>query len=151
MPSSSRAMSPRVLIVEDEVILAWDLEDVLREQGYEIAGTAMSVDAALDMLAGKRIDAVILDVNLKGHLSIPLIYELKRRKTPFVVCTAYSELLDAEEDALAGVSVLQKPVHKDILIAELLKLLPHRGEGVRPGSGAAAALTNEITRLFSAD
>jgi DNA-binding response OmpR family regulator len=145
---------PRVLIVEDEIVLAWDLEDVLRTEGYEVAGTAVSVDAALDMMAGKPVDAVILDINLKGHLSTPLIYELKRRNVPFLVTTAYSGLLEAEEAALIGVTILSKPVSREVLVAEVNRLTRESETKSTAPSNLGLPLEplqNEVGRLFCDD
>lgn len=56
----------RVLVVEDEVMVAWLLEDLLAERGYVIVGPTASVNQALAMIETEPIDVAVLDVNLKG-------------------------------------------------------------------------------------
>ncbi|WP_188910062.1 response regulator [Aureimonas endophytica] len=80
-------MSLRVLIVEDELILAMDLEDVLTDAGYEVVGLAADMHQALRLAEAKRPDVAIMDVNLargtngvetarrlREHLDVPSLF-----------------------------------------------------------------------------
>jgi CheY-like chemotaxis protein len=96
----------RVLVLEDEPIIALAAEDLLLELG--------AVPVLVDQLAdGERrraersIDAAILDVNLHGHRSYPLAIAMRADGLPFIFATGYGA--GGLPDALAGVPVLTKP------------------------------------------
>lgn len=95
-----------VLIVEDEPIIAFALEDMLVDEGATVAA-ASSVDQAMETLDDENFDFAILDVNLHGKKSYPLAHELQKRAIPFAFATGYG---DAEHPAeFAGVTTLTKP------------------------------------------
>ncbi|MEZ0497745.1 response regulator [Sphingomonas sp. IW22] len=78
----------RILIVEDEPLIAMMLEDFLDALGKEVAGTAETVASALDRVAAGGIDAAILDVNLRGgEKSWPVADALAAADIPFVLAT----------------------------------------------------------------
>ncbi len=79
----------RILVVEDEVIVAWALEDMLAEMGCAIVGPAARVNQALAMIDDESIDAVVLDLNLNGQMSYPVADVLASRGVPFVFLTGY--------------------------------------------------------------
>ncbi|HEX6011198.1 MAG TPA: response regulator [Geminicoccaceae bacterium] len=79
----------RVLVVEDELIVAFLLEDMLAGLGCAVVGPAARVDQALALLDAEAIDAALLDVNLNGHKSYPVADALAARGVPFVFSTAY--------------------------------------------------------------
>ena len=62
----------RILVVEDEVIASWTLEQMLAQLGYEVVGPAARVNEALAMIETEAIDAVLLDINLNGEKSYPV-------------------------------------------------------------------------------
>lgn len=82
----------RVLLVEDEPLIAWDLAEALREQGAEIIGPSGDVEGALRLLAtAPAIDVALLDVSLDNHESVfAVAEELRSRDIPFVFCTGYA-------------------------------------------------------------
>ncbi|MCM5525352.1 response regulator, partial [Xanthomonas hortorum] len=69
-------MTGRVLLVEDESVVAMLLEDCLIELGYEIAATVGDVDAGLEEVKKGNLDLALLDVNLGGSYSFPIAEEL---------------------------------------------------------------------------
>ena len=79
----------RVLVVEDEMIVAWLLEDMLADFGCTIVGPAARIDQALAMIKAEALDAAVLDVNLNGQQSYPLADALVTRGVPFVFSTGY--------------------------------------------------------------
>lgn len=79
----------RILIVEDEPMIAMMVEDFLAELGWHVAGTAGSLDKALAMARNADIDAAILDVNLKGKDSFAAADILAGRNIPFVFASGY--------------------------------------------------------------
>src|ERR1700759_2232288 len=67
-PSATKA----VLVVEDEFLIAMELEGLLEDEGYKVLGPASTVAAALAILADHRPDACILDFNLRGEQATPV-------------------------------------------------------------------------------
>ncbi len=80
----------RLLIVEDAVLLALELEAGLQEAGAIVVGTAAELDEGMGMLS-LEIDAAVLDANLNGESVAPLARALFERGTPFVFATGYGE------------------------------------------------------------
>jgi len=80
----------RVLIVEDEFLLAWELANELRLQHFEVAGTAATVAAGLRLARAERLDAAILDMNVRGQSVEELIRLLLADRVPVVFVTGYS-------------------------------------------------------------
>ena len=82
----------RILIVEDEPLIAMMLEDFLDALDKQVAGTADTVSTALDLVAAGGIDGAILDVNLRGgEKSTAIADALARRGVPFVFATGGSD------------------------------------------------------------
>ena len=93
MTNESRATGfsgARVLIVEDAVLLALELETGLAEAGAEIVGPAYELAEAMSLLDGP-IDAAVLDANLNGLSVTPVAEALAARGVPFVFATGYGE------------------------------------------------------------
>ena len=97
----------RVFIVEDETIVAMLIEEFVLDLGWEVAGVAASVEAALSALDGADVDMVILDVNLQGTKSFPVAEFLKARGLPFVFATAYGR--PGLEGKFEDVPLVRKP------------------------------------------
>lgn len=98
----------RLLIVEDETLVAMMLEDMLIELGHDVVGPAGCVASALNCLADNAVDGALLDVNLgAGEKSYAIADALEVRSIPFVFVTGYG---GAGVDArYSGIPVLQKP------------------------------------------
>ena len=104
----------RVLVVEDEVLVAMMIEDMLAALGYQVLGPAMHLSAALALAETEQIDVAVLDVNLgRGERSFPLAKLLRERRIPFIFITGYGTagLLDEFRD----VTTLHKPVEPEEL------------------------------------
>ncbi|HRI61980.1 MAG TPA: response regulator, partial [Saprospiraceae bacterium] len=84
-------MNKKILIVEDEFIVANDLSLMLRRAGYSVCGIADSVSEARDIVSRENPDLVLLDIQLKGRLTgIDLAQELKEQQIAFVYLSALS-------------------------------------------------------------
>jgi CheY-like chemotaxis protein len=81
----------RVLLVEDEIMIALLLEDMLAELGHTIAGPVARLDAALAMARSEAFDVAFLDVNLDGQEVYPVAEVLAARGTPFIFVTGYGK------------------------------------------------------------
>lgn len=82
----------RVLIVDDESLIALHAEDILIEHGAVPVGPALSLSEALASIEKRDFDAVLLDVNLNGQSSRPVADWLAAAQIPFVVVTGYGRL-----------------------------------------------------------
>jgi len=83
----------RLLLVEDEALIALALARDLGELGWEIIGPAGSVEEAMALVDGAELpDAAVLDINLDGRLVYPLADWLSTRQVPFVFCSGYEQL-----------------------------------------------------------
>jgi two-component system, response regulator PdtaR len=111
----------RILLVEDERLIALDMEGILRGWGCRIAGSVATAQAALEVITADPPDAAVLDVNLRVGTSETVAAALRASQRPFVVLTAYraSHLTGALRDA----PVLRKPVEEEKLAEVLTKLL----------------------------
>jgi PAS domain S-box-containing protein len=113
--------SRRVLVVEDESLVAMALCSDLAARGWEVLGPAASIEEAVQILAGTSApDVAVLDVNLSGRLVYPLAEQLRAQGVPFIFCTGY-ERLDHHEP-FRNDAILRKPVNIDHLIEQLRRL-----------------------------
>jgi CheY-like chemotaxis protein len=83
---------PRVLLVEDELLIAAAMQESLEDLGYEVVGPYKRVRDALRAAQEEPIDGAVLDVNLRDELVFPVAEALERRGVPFVFCTGYAEM-----------------------------------------------------------
>jgi len=81
----------RVLVVEDEFLVATLIEDVLESAGCVVSGPIPRVAEALDAVDHETYDVAVLDVNLGGDRIDPVADALSRRNVPFVFVTGYTE------------------------------------------------------------
>jgi CheY-like chemotaxis protein len=99
----------RILVVEDEYMMAEDLQYDLEKAGAQVAGPVPSVADALKMIAEEdRLDGAILDVNLRGEKAYPVADALRERGIPFVLATGYEQW--ALPEAYKDVPRCDKPV-----------------------------------------
>jgi DNA-binding response OmpR family regulator len=110
----------RVLVVEDEALVAMLVEDALLDAGFGVIGPAATVEEAMSLLARERPDAVVLDLNLAGETSTPVADALAARGIPYVIATGYgvSGLPAGHQDAM----VLAKPYDPAELTAMLSRI-----------------------------
>lgn len=97
----------RVLIVEDESLIAMFLEDALTDIGCEVAGVAARYGDALAKAKSLAFDVAILDVNLNGEYSFPVAEALVERAKPFLFSTGYGGAIIPP--SLRAAPILQKP------------------------------------------
>lgn len=108
----------RVLIVEDELVVAMELESLLRELGCVVLALAPSVDRALRALDRELPDVALLDVNVQGERVTPVAEALEEEKVPYVLVTGYGGGR-LREPALQKVPRLSKPVDSRQLVRAL--------------------------------
>jgi CheY-like chemotaxis protein len=102
----------RVLVIEDEALVAADTAEMLRELGCVPVGIAASVDDALAIIgSGEKIDCATLDVRLDFEISGHVAGALMSKGIPFVVCSAYPITLPD----FRRIPILEKPITKQQL------------------------------------
>lgn len=99
--------SLRFMIVDDEAIIALNLECMLEDLGHTVIETVSQVDRGMEVARTSDIDMAILDINVRGELSFPIAEILRSRSVPFIFSSGYGEggLIDGFRDEV----VLTKP------------------------------------------
>ncbi|NJO35679.1 MAG: response regulator [Rhodospirillales bacterium] len=113
--------APRVLIVEDEPLIAMLVQEWIEELSCTVIGPAASVSGALELIAGAALDGAVLDVSLGNEESFPIADELGKRGVPFVFATGYGG--DDLEVRFAGAQVLAKPFEHKLFCEVVKKML----------------------------
>jgi CheY-like chemotaxis protein len=112
----------RILIVEDESLVAMLLETILEDMGCQPLGPVATVDEALAFLeSGEALDAALLDVNVAGREVFPVAAMLEARGVPFVFSTGYGE--GGLPEAWRGRPTIQKPFTEAAVRDALLQTL----------------------------
>ncbi|MFN4141776.1 response regulator [Aestuariivirga sp.] len=102
----------RILVVEDEALIAVMVEDMLTELGSEVVGPAATIDAAMALAREEAIDAAVLDVNVRGERIDPVAEVLIERGVPVLFATGYGEVRLASG---AAATVIDKPYTQEKL------------------------------------
>lgn len=108
----------RVLLVEDQILIAMSLEAELKDAGYEVPGIAADVASALRMIAAEAPDLAVLDVNLGREDSLPVARALQALGVHFVFATGYGADFELPQE-FAGVPVVDKPYQLDDVLRKL--------------------------------
>jgi len=119
----NRVSHRKILLVEDEELVALELSAELSRLGWAIVGPAATLAEAQALLSN-HFDAAVLDVNLRGHPIYPVAEQLEKLRVPFVFCTGY-EMVDPE-GRFPNVPVIRKPAHPAAVSAALSDLLKAR-------------------------
>jgi two-component sensor histidine kinase/DNA-binding response OmpR family regulator len=120
----------RILLVEDEALVAMVMRDMLAELGFHVVGPFGRAADAAAAARDEAIDGAVLDINLDGEAVYPVAEALTARGIPFVFVTGYAaETIDAR---FAHVPVLQKPIERQMLES----LFVRRGNGAEPATTA---------------
>lgn len=115
----------RVLLVEDQSLIAMDTEELLRALGAEVVSVAATVDAALLSIENKRPECAVLDLNLGKTTSEDVAVELERLSIPYVFATGYRDGTHIPE-AFSAIPVVRKPVARGALSEALAKAIARR-------------------------
>jgi DNA-binding response OmpR family regulator len=111
----------RVMVVEDDFLIAELLDEILRSRGCVVLGPLSRLALALDAAKRDTCDAALLDVNLAGEFVFPVAAVLSERHVPFMFLTGYS--VDALPPEYAGQPRLGKPFKADQLAGALSNLI----------------------------
>lgn len=114
---------PKILVVEDDALIAMELGERLTDMGFEVLGPAHSIAEAEAVLARETPDAALLDARLAGNTSsVPLGLVFRSKGIPFAFCTGFDRVKEAPPE-LANAPVLTKPVSDADIKTCLEKLL----------------------------
>lgn len=128
----------RILVVEDEMLIALMIEEILQDLGCVVVGPVGKLDAALELARDEVLDAAVLDVTIRGGYVYPVAEQLLARDVPFVLASGYG--VWALPEALRRQPRLEKPFTQRAL-EERVRLLcsrPSRAGGDVPIAHASA-------------
>lgn len=112
---------PRILLVEDEILIGIEIAEMLKNTGFEIFGLVNTVGSAIDLLQNHSCDAAVLDINLGRETSEPVAKLLVERGTPFLSVSGRN--LEDRPQAFSGSPHLSKPIQPALLIKMLRQLI----------------------------
>ncbi len=118
-PPSGLLSGRRVLVVEDEMMVLWTIEEMLAELGCECVTAAATIGQSLALIDAQTFDAAMLDLNLDGVKSYPIADALAARQVPFLFATGYSD--HGETPGYRGHPLLKKPY----LVEDLAEIFEH--------------------------
>ncbi|QGY01563.1 response regulator [Methylobacterium mesophilicum SR1.6/6] len=123
MPDPARPLAGhRILVVEDEYLIAMDVKRWLMAAGATVVGPVPSVDQALDLIEDDGLTAAVLDVNLgSGNTVYPVASELRASGVPYLFATGDVKLSD--EDDYRGRPRLTKPYLEAELVRAVTELV----------------------------
>jgi DNA-binding response OmpR family regulator len=126
----------RVLLVEDELLIAMMLEDELAELGHCVAGVATTVEGGLALLQTASPDFALVDFQLADGECHDLIADLKMRRIPFALVTGAR--IDKSDSRLGDIDVLAKPLDMKKLTAVLKRFTSFLESSEAPVGGHAS-------------
>lgn len=113
----------RILIADDEILIALDLEDILATAGAEVVSAA-TVSAAVDTARHEALNGALLDVRIGRQTSEPVAAALAERGIPFVFYSGHT-LPDEMRAKFPDARVLIKPVARPVFVSAMLALVGH--------------------------
>lgn len=113
-------MNCRVLIVEDEAIIAMDLEMMLQDEGCDVVATVSSVKAALEQIDKHELDCAFLDINLGHEQVFPAADALAKKGVPFALLSGHTKAVVPADHR--GRPALPKPYLKQDVLRILEQL-----------------------------
>ena len=129
MTTPTNLAGQRILVVEDDMLIAVLIEQTLQELGCVVVGPVGKLDAALGLAVSEALDAAILDVNIRGSMVYPVAKQLQIRGIPFALASGYGDW--AMPEAFRNQPRLTKPFTCEELVAQV-QLLCGAQEGVKP-------------------
>jgi two-component sensor histidine kinase len=133
----------RILLVEDEILVAMMMKDILTELGFSVIGPFSRLAEAMVAAVHDEIDAGIIDINLGGEFVYPVADVLTARRIPFVFVTGYG--VESIDRRFGYVPIVKKPVQRQVLQRIFVRAgsgdpatLPKRYGGGRVGRAATA-------------
>ena len=115
----------RILVIEDQFLLAALIEETLHKLGCTIVGPLSNLDEAIAAIRQGGFDAALLDINLKGRPAMPAAAELVARAVPFILVTGYPDVVDTP--VMRSAPRVVKPfTHEQLSEAMMLAFAAHQ-------------------------
>jgi two-component sensor histidine kinase/CheY-like chemotaxis protein len=133
---SPQRRAGRILVVEDEAMIAMAIEDTLTSTGFVVVGPAATLNAALELIGSAEIDAALLDANLNGVSVEPVAAALTRANIPFAFSTGHHR--EGLPASFGSARLLAKPFNDADLIATIAELLQPAAHPLRSKSTVSA-------------
>jgi DNA-binding response OmpR family regulator len=130
MPIQSERKTFKVLVVEDEPLIAMMVADALEAVGCEVVGPASRLDEAMEMASSRDLDCAILDINIRGAEIYPVADILLARGTPMLLASGYGDWTLPER--LQGQRRLEKPYSLEEIEAEIRLLCARVSSEAQP-------------------
>jgi DNA-binding response OmpR family regulator len=113
MTMPPRTTGRRILLVEDEAMIAMLVEDMLEDLGHKLVKVATRLEEALALTRSEVFDLAILDLNLGGALTYPVADMLRDKGVPFIFATGYGS--GGLKEAYSDLPTLHKPFNQEAL------------------------------------
>ena len=119
----------RVLVVEDDYLIGMMVAGMLSDANAEVVGPARTRSDAVAMSRSERLDAAVLDLNLRGESSESVAAELSARRIPFLFATGYGDRCSPK---WVSAPIIAKPFTEEMLLDTLERLLQPEDTSHRP-------------------
>jgi DNA-binding NtrC family response regulator len=123
---SDRPQRSTILLVEDEPLLAMDVERLLGEVGFHVMGPVTTISRAIRSIEAERPSLTVVDLNLGGEMVFPLLDILADRAIPFVIVTGHS--IEMVPSRHRHRPFLQKPYEPAALLRFVHQILSGGGD-----------------------
>ena len=143
------AEPPRILVIEDELLIALFIEEMIREIGYRVSGVAYTDALARHELAKRNFDAVLCDINIGGQYHLEIADRLIELDIPFAFVTGYDYLVEPRHEKLPDPTNRSRPSSCAICCSRSSDRVP-TGRNCPAGLnrlGPAELLPHKISRL----
>jgi AmiR/NasT family two-component response regulator len=117
----SDEMNRRVLVVEDEPLISLDIQAVLSDAGFDVVGTAATLIKAMELAHDVEFEGAVVDMNLNGDITAPVVQKLLDQSIPVVLLTGYSS--KALVEPFCHCPLINKPYDSSHLVDTLSQ--PH--------------------------
>lgn len=131
-PKQGLPESCRVLVVEDEMLPAMLMEDLLTDLGCDVVGPVARVAEGLKLAGSEKLDGAILDINVAGTEVFPVARELAERGIPFIFLSGYAS--DTLPQVWRNRPTLRKPFRPEDLARTMASTFENHGRKMRPMS-----------------
>lgn len=122
--------APTILVLDDEALIGMELEAILQDAGYRVAGPAIDVRESLALIEAETIDGAVLDLNLNGERSDPVADRLTELDIPFTYLTGHADAVIDERHRHAP--VISKPFDERRLLRALAAMGAQKQAGETP-------------------
>jgi PAS domain S-box-containing protein len=118
---STSISGKRILVVDDEPLIAMDIVSILEEEGCKIVGPASTLQKAMELVEAGNADAALLDANLAGEPVDTLAAALTRRQVPFSFVSGYGP--ESLPEAFSHATLIKKPFQRQELIEAVRRMV----------------------------